>query len=65
MPKMTREPSDRPCNRVSDCAKNFGLYGEHAGTLSFVCTDANRRDRVGSQLKAIVRPIGEYDSTMG
>ena len=30
MPKMTREPSDRPCNRVSDCAKNFGLCGERA-----------------------------------
>ena len=47
----------------------FGPVREGArvvGTLLsfFVCTDANQRDRVGSQLKAIDRPIGEYASTI-
>ena len=49
--------SGLPCLLAQSFAKNFGLYGERVGTLSFVCTDAEQRDRVVSQLKAIVRPM--------
>jgi aspartate aminotransferase len=38
-------------------AKNFGLYGERAGTISVVCSNANERSAVLSQLKLIVRPM--------
>lgn len=38
-------------------AKNFGLYGERCGTLSFVCSDEDERDRVMSQLKCVIRPM--------
>jgi len=38
-------------------AKNFGLYGERIGALSFVCKDAEEADRVESQMKILVRPI--------
>jgi len=38
-------------------AKNFGLYGERIGALSFVCQDAEEADRVESQLKILVRPM--------
>jgi len=38
-------------------AKNFGLYGERIGALSFVCKDAEEADRVESQLKILIRPM--------
>lgn len=38
-------------------AKNFGLYGERAGTLSVLCADAAEAERVASQLKIIIRPM--------
>jgi len=38
-------------------AKNFGLYGERAGTLSVVCKDKAEAATVLSQLKLIIRPM--------
>jgi len=38
-------------------AKNFGLYGERVGLLSFVCADEDEAKRVESQLKIIIRPM--------
>jgi len=38
-------------------AKNFGLYGERVGCLSFVCKDNDESTRVESQLKALIRPM--------
>jgi len=38
-------------------AKNFGLYGERIGALSFVCQDADEAARLESQLKILVRPM--------
>ena len=38
-------------------AKNFGLYGERCGTLSFVTNDADEKERVMSQVKRIIRPM--------
>jgi aspartate/tyrosine/aromatic aminotransferase len=41
-------------------AKNFGLYSERVGTLSFVCTSADVAQRVLSQVKLIIR--AQYSS---
>ena len=38
-------------------AKNMGLYGERVGLLSFVCADVDEKERVLSQLKALIRPM--------
>jgi aspartate aminotransferase len=38
-------------------AKNFGLYGGRAGTISIVCSNAEERTAVLSQLKLIIRPM--------
>ena len=38
-------------------AKNFGLYGERCGTLSFVTNDAEEKETVMSQVKRIIRPM--------
>jgi len=38
-------------------AKNFGLYGERCGTLSFVCSNPDERAAVMSQVKRIVRAM--------
>jgi len=38
-------------------AKNFGLYGERCGTLSFVCSDENEKEAVMSQIKRIIRAM--------
>ena len=38
-------------------AKNFGLYGQRIGTLSFVCADQDETARVMSQLKSIARAM--------
>jgi len=37
-------------------AKNFGLYGERVGALSFLTEDAKQAEAVESQLKILVRP---------
>jgi aspartate aminotransferase len=37
-------------------AKNFGLYGERVGCLSFVGKTAEEADRLLSQLKILIRP---------
>jgi len=38
-------------------AKNFGLYGERIGALSFVCQDQSEAERLESQLKILIRPM--------
>lgn len=38
-------------------AKNFGLYGERCGTLSFVTNDKEEKERVMSQVKRVIRPM--------
>ncbi|KAI9912167.1 hypothetical protein PsorP6_008794 [Peronosclerospora sorghi] len=38
-------------------AKNFGLYGERVGSLSFVTASEEEAQRVLSQLKIIIRPM--------
>ncbi|CCI46123.1 unnamed protein product [Albugo candida] len=38
-------------------AKNFGLYGERVGALSFVTKDEEEKQRVESQLKILIRPL--------
>ena len=38
-------------------AKNFGLYGKRAGTISVVCSNAEERSAVLSQLKLIIWPM--------
>jgi aspartate/tyrosine/aromatic aminotransferase len=36
-------------------AKNFGLYGERVGTLSFVCKSSEVAEKVLSQVKLVIR----------
>lgn len=38
-------------------AKNMGLYGERVGAFSVVCSSAEEKKRVDSQLKILVRPL--------
>jgi len=38
-------------------AKNFGLYGERVGALSFVCKDNTEAEALESQLKILIRPM--------
>ncbi|KAI9783046.1 MAG: aspartate transaminase aat1 [Candelina submexicana] len=38
-------------------AKNMGLYGERVGAFSIVCTSAEEKKRVDSQIKILVRPL--------
>ncbi|SCV70698.1 BQ2448_3460 [Microbotryum intermedium] len=38
-------------------AKNMGLYGERVGAFSIVCTSAEEKARVDSQIKILVRPM--------
>ena len=38
-------------------AKNFGLYGERCGTLSFVTNNKDEKERIMSQVKRIIRPM--------
>ena len=38
-------------------AKNFGLYGERAGCVSFVCHDPGEVARLSSRVKQIARPM--------
>ncbi len=39
----------------SSFSKNFGLYCERVGAATFVCTDADRANVVGSQVKRVIR----------
>jgi aspartate aminotransferase len=41
----------------SSCSKNFGLYRDRVGTLSFLAKDTASRDVVGSQVNNLVRTI--------
>ncbi|SGY78653.1 BQ5605_C008g04908 [Microbotryum silenes-dioicae] len=38
-------------------AKNMGLYGERVGAFSIVCSSAEEKARVDSQIKILVRPM--------
>lgn len=38
-------------------AKNFGLYGERVGTLTVITQEPKMTDRIGSQLKQIIRAM--------
>ncbi|TPP56521.1 Aspartate aminotransferase mitochondrial [Fasciola gigantica] len=38
-------------------AKNMGLYGERAGTLSLMCNSAEEKERCSSQLKILIRAM--------
>lgn len=38
-------------------AKNMGLYGERTGAFSVVCSSAEEKKRVDSQIKILVRPL--------
>jgi aspartate aminotransferase len=38
-------------------AKNFGIYGERAGALSFVTGDKKETEVVMSRIKQLARPI--------
>mmetsp|Transcript_25339 Transcript_25339/g.58352 ORF Transcript_25339/g.58352 Transcript_25339/m.58352 type:complete len:423 (+) Transcript_25339:13-1281(+) len=38
-------------------AKNFGLYGERVGCLSFVGADKTEAQRIESQMKIMIRPM--------
>jgi aspartate/tyrosine/aromatic aminotransferase len=42
---------------ATSCSKNFGLYRDRVGTLSFVSTDAATNDIVSSQLNNCVRTL--------
>ena len=38
-------------------AKNFGLYGERAGCMTFLCADDNEATLIKSRMKQIARPM--------
>jgi len=42
---------------ASSFAKNFGLYGERVGALTFLTQDATQADNLESQLKILIRPM--------
>jgi aspartate aminotransferase len=35
----------------------MGMYGERIGAFTVVCNDKEEADRVGSQLKILIRPM--------
>lgn len=37
------------------CSKNFGLYGERVGSILVVCSDAERAEIAGTQIRSIIR----------
>jgi aspartate/tyrosine/aromatic aminotransferase len=41
----------------SSCSKNFGLYRDRVGSLTFLAADAKSRDVVSSQVNSLVRTI--------
>jgi aspartate aminotransferase len=48
--------TDRLC-LMQSFAKNFGLYGERAGCLTFMTADPEESTRVLSRMKGIARPM--------
>lgn len=50
------EGTDRLC-LFQSFAKNFGLYGERAGCVSFLCADEAEASKVQSRIKAVARPM--------
>jgi len=42
---------------ATSCSKNFGLYRDRVGTLSFLAIDSDARDIVSSQVNNLVRTI--------
>jgi aspartate aminotransferase len=50
------EQTDRIC-LFQSFAKNFGLYGERAGCVSFLCADEAESLRVQSRIKQVARPM--------
>ena len=42
---------------ATSCSKNFGLYRDRVGTLSFLASDSDTRDIVNSQVNNLVRTI--------
>jgi aspartate/tyrosine/aromatic aminotransferase len=42
---------------ATSCSKNFGLYRDRVGTLSFLASDSDARDIVSSQVNNLVRTI--------
>ena len=47
---------DRIC-LFQSMAKNFGLYGERAGCVTFLCEDESQANIVTSRIKGIARPM--------
>ncbi len=41
----------------TSCSKNFGLYRDRVGTLSFLASDSTVRDTINSQVNNLVRTI--------
>ena len=41
---------------ASSCSKNFGLYRERVGTLTFTAADSDTVDRVTELAKSVIRP---------
>jgi aspartate aminotransferase, mitochondrial len=54
--RLFSENYDRVC-LFQSMAKNFGLYGERAGCLSFLCADEKEANIVNSRIKMIARPM--------
>jgi|TARA_B100000780_G_scaffold208226_1_gene148409 aspartate aminotransferase len=46
-----------PVMTTQSFSKNFGLYSDRVGCLSFVCKDDEEIQRVDSQLKLLIRPM--------
>jgi len=54
--RLFAENHDRLC-LFQSMAKNFGLYGERAGCVSFLCADEKEAIIVNSRMKGIARPM--------
>ena len=46
-----------PVMTTQSFSKNFGLYSDRVGCLSFVCKDDEEIKRVDSQIKLLIRPM--------
>jgi len=54
--RLFAENTSRIC-LFQSFAKNFGLYGERAGCVSFLTDSAEEATRVQSRIKAVARPM--------
>jgi len=54
--RLFSENTDRLC-LFQSFAKNFGLYGERAGCVSFLTADPAEATKVQSRLKGVARPM--------